>query len=226
VTDVVLDLISAGAVSKALSAAGFAKDEKIGRQSRPFEPLLRTGGFRTSQDQRWQVEVWHRGDDRDDAYERMTEALSRRGYQVERRVQPGRDELLVTRRRPPTAEEWMALDLLAGRPLMLDSQRLRTTFEAGTEAITADVLTALHRSGLVGISASFPLMRDPDSGTHPEYGSVVSLTTEGLKLLIRRNQARQARGVWALIAPEHRGGDRPPLLAGDLDRDTTPWRHE
>lgn len=216
--DVVLDLIAAGAVSRALTADGFPKDQKVGRQSRPFEPLLRSGGFRTSQGQRWRVEVWHRGDDRDDVYERMTKALAGRGYEAERETTTGRDALAVIRRRPATAEEWAALDLLAGRPLMLEALKLRTVLETGTADITADVLAALYRSDLIAISTSFPLVRDPGSVTHPENGRVLSLSSDGLKLLIRRNQARQARGLWALIAPEHRETDPPPLMAGDTGR--------
>jgi hypothetical protein len=77
------------------------------------------------------------------------------------------------------------------------------------------VLGALHRSGLIDIGTSFPLLRDPGSTTYPQHGRVVSLSDAGLELLIRRNKARDARGMWALIDPKHRSTEAPPLLDGD-----------
>lgn len=221
-TDVVVDLISAGSVSKALAAAGFTKDAKVGRQSRPFEPLARTGGFRARQALPWRVQVWQRqGDEqaREQTYTRMGQALTGLGYQVERDTQPvSAGALLLTRLRPPSAQEWAALDLLAARPLILDAAQLRDAFNSGTKQIPAEVLAALHRSELIEIGKRFPLLRWPESDTHPEYGSLLSLSSASLALLIRRNKARQARGLWALIAPEHRDTDPPPLLAGDTGR--------
>jgi hypothetical protein len=126
VADVVLDFIAAGAVSKVLAEAGFTKDQKVGRQSRPYEALPRTGGYRATQGPRSRVEVWYRtreGEDRAEVYAQMTKTLTERGYQAERDTTSGRDGLMVTRRRPPTALEWGALDLLAARPMMLEVSR-------------------------------------------------------------------------------------------------------
>lgn len=220
--DVVLDLIAAGAVSKSLSAAGFTKDAKIGRQSRPYEALPRTGGFRARQELPWRVEVWQRQSDeqaRAATYAKMTEALAERGYSVEPSAQPARAGALnITRLRPPTPTEWDALEQLAGSPLMLTAPQVRHAHTDGVGGIAADVLVALNRSGLTEIRRSFPMLRDPESDTQPEYGSVLSLSDVGLALILRRNKARATRGMWAFIAPEHKDAEPPALLAGDTGR--------
>lgn len=220
--DVVLDLISAGAVSRALSAAGYAKDAKIGRQRRPFEELLRTGGFRASQDLPWRVEIWQRQSDeqaRVQTYAAMAETLTGHGYHIEASGQPARAGALnITRLRPPTPTEWDALEQLAGSPLILTAPQVRDAHTAGAGSIAADVLAAMNRSGLTEVRRSFPMLRDPESDTQPEHGSVLSLSDAGVALLIRRNRARAARAMWAFIAPGHKESEPPPLLAGDIGR--------
>lgn len=221
VTDVVLDLISASAISRALSADGFSKDATVGRQRRPYEPLARTGGFRVTQGPRWRVEVWQRAADapeRAAVYAGMTATLTGRGYRVEHNAEVVRDELRVTRLRAPTAGEWAVLDRLAGSPLMLEAPQLREAYESGTEGLSADVLDALHRSGLLAIGTSIPTLRDPRLDTRPISACVLSLSAAGVALLVRRNEARQARAMWAVIAPDQRDGEPPPLLTCDPAR--------
>ena len=218
-SNAVLDLLNPAALSRMLSAAGFMRDTTIGTQARPFEPLMRTGGCRVRQDVPWRVEVWVRRSDEQDraeTYARISEALTDRGYQVERSDQPGHDgALMVTRYRPLTAEEWWALDRLAAEPRILNAEQLQAATRTGLPGVPADAYNALYRSQLIALGPRIPVLSSPDFDVQRRSAHAISLTPAGADLLIARNQARQARSMWRLIAPQHREAEPPPLLAGD-----------
>lgn len=218
-TDPVLDLVNPAAISRTLSAAGFTRDETIGRQQRPFEPLAHTGGFRVRQATGWRAEIWIRQRDeqaRANTYTRITEALTGRGYHVQVSDQPGHGgALMVNRYRPLTPEEWWALDHLAGAPQILSAEQLRAATRTGLPGVPVAAFSALHRSGLIALGPRIPVLSSPASDVQRHSANVISLSGAGMDLLIARNQARQARSMWRLIAPQHREAEPPPLMAGD-----------
>lgn len=217
----VLEILSPAAVSRQLSEAGYQRDETIGRQSRPFEPLGRSGGFRVKQNLGWTVEVWLRDSDeqsRASTYAQITNTLTERGYRVRPNGQPGRAAgLTVERGRLLNAGEWAALEHLARSPLILPAAQVREVQRTGTPdgAISAEAFSALARSDLIEASGPHRVLRDPDTGTHADHVRLVSLTADGMALLLARNQARVSRAMWRLIAPGNREDEPPPFLAGD-----------
>lgn len=220
----VLELINPSAVSRILRRAGLQRDETIGAQTRPYEPLPRTGGYHVRQDgPPWYVEVIvYRADRtaRTAEYQQITTALAAARYELAPTAQPRAHSLTVSRRRPPTPAEWAALEDLAQRPRIAAPEAVHAAPRAGLDGIPPDVFAALRRSDLAAIVATVPIMRTPDSDDRRDRGSVIGLTDAGTDLLIARNKARSVRAMWGLIAPENRWPkERPALLDGDPGRE-------
>jgi len=222
----VLDLINPSTVSRLLHDAGLQRNETIGSQRRPFDPLPRTGGYRVRQTgaaHAVEVTVYYAETSaRAQAYAEATAALAAAGYDVAPTPQPNPlDALTVSRRRAPTLAEWAALEDLGGRPRIVAPGGMHEVPRRGLDGIPADVVAALWRSELAAMTSRVPMLLWPDSDVRREGDAcVIGLTAAGVTLLTERNKARRARADWALIGREHRWPpEAPALLDGDPGRD-------